>query len=431
MTRRSQPRGFTLIELLVTMAVSMTVVAGISMTFIAQAKTYQTQATRRSSQANSRQGIGFMIKQLRQVGYGTDPDKALLAFDSFNAASSMPGTNYPDGITVYTRDPIFNRQLVIANSNSSQLKLTTALTEPLLKGQVLLILCPNASLSSYVTVRNKALAGAVDVFLEPAASGPPPPYDELPTTGPGIFFHDSYPPCPDTVRQPMVVKIDRASFYVASFDDDGDVTTPERTPFLMYHTGRDENGDGSINASDATPIAMGVEQMQIAYMMTTTREKVMPTIMGVTGTSSDWFGVNWRNSGVYTGPKSPDSTNEKGWMAAPYDDLSRTTSYPANVRQVRISLVTRGTNTTQGETGDDMNDTSKSWNVGTAADGTVLWRAMENLGSPTPADFTPSGGGYLRTVQRFSVTTRNLQMRSQHFPPNSSEVSGVDVYVGG
>src|SRR5688572_5136727 len=96
-------RGFTLLELLTTMAISSTVIAGITMTFVSQAQSYQSHAGRRSSLASSRNGTDYLEKVLRRTGYGVDPWRAMLAYDGFNVTSPTTGPvdGYPDAITVH------------------------------------------------------------------------------------------------------------------------------------------------------------------------------------------------------------------------------------------------------------------------------------------------------------------------------------------
>ena len=93
------PRGFTLAELLVGTAVGALVLTGISLVFISQASQYQAHASRRAVQSSVRQALGFMERHVRNAGYGVDPDRAILAYDSFDAHSNARGVGYPDGIT--------------------------------------------------------------------------------------------------------------------------------------------------------------------------------------------------------------------------------------------------------------------------------------------------------------------------------------------
>ena len=108
-----------------------------------------------------------------------------------------------------------------------------------------------------------------------------------PSREPGRLFREHASldrPCFDSAT---VVKIDRSAFYVAMFDDDGDPATDGRTPYLMMHQGLDLpsasslEGDGVIDASDAVPVAQGIEQLQVAYILNSNTPTAQPLIRGV------------------------------------------------------------------------------------------------------------------------------------------------------
>src|SRR3954467_12688610 len=103
-------RGFTLLELLVGAAVGAVVLAGISLTFISQAQQYQSHASRRGVQANGRQALAFMGRHLRMAGYGVNPDRAIIPYDSFNALNDAQEPGYPDAFVVHWRDGLFRRR---------------------------------------------------------------------------------------------------------------------------------------------------------------------------------------------------------------------------------------------------------------------------------------------------------------------------------
>ena len=97
-------------ELLVGAAVGAVVLVGISLTFISQAQQYQAHASRRGVQANARQSLAFMGRHLRLAGYGVNPDRAILAYDSYNATNDAQEPGYPDAFVVHWRDPLFRRR---------------------------------------------------------------------------------------------------------------------------------------------------------------------------------------------------------------------------------------------------------------------------------------------------------------------------------
>ncbi len=109
MRKSIRSRGFTLVELLVGTAIGAVVLAGISLAFISQAQQYQAHASRRGVQANARQALAFMGRHLRNAGYGVNPDRAILAYDSYNVASDQQVPGYPDAVAVHWRDGLFRR----------------------------------------------------------------------------------------------------------------------------------------------------------------------------------------------------------------------------------------------------------------------------------------------------------------------------------
>ena len=99
-------KGFTLIELLVAMTVGLVVMAGVSMTFKSQQKSYLLQEQMAAMQQNLRAAMFHMEREIRMAG--CDPNKSASAqFVTANAASitfrqDIRGTtegSLPDGDT--------------------------------------------------------------------------------------------------------------------------------------------------------------------------------------------------------------------------------------------------------------------------------------------------------------------------------------------
>lgn len=401
MSIRSQPAGFTLVELLVGTAIGAVVLTGIAAVFVSQAWQYQAHANRRAVQSSVRQALGFVERHVRNAGYGVDPDRALLAYDSYDAASNAHGEGFPDALTVHSRDPYFRRLATTVGTDFLQFDL--ALQRPLLKGEILLVLCPGAIRYAYVTVGETAPVKATSVKLDTA-----PVTVDSPAGPPGALFHEQAQlddACFHDSEPPVVVKVERASFYVASFDDDGDPATPGATPYLMLHRGVDINGDGAIDAADASPLAVGLEQFQVAYILNTLGN-TPPPLVGVDD-SVPW-GESW-----HTG--TPESDRPR--LEDPYASPRRLVSHPANIRQVRLTFVARSARPDTQRPGDDVLTPGAAGSDGPALpSGTTSWRQLENLG-PTPARaFDPRGGGFTRAVMREAIAPKNLLMRSQFIP---------------
>ncbi|WP_044196775.1 PilW family protein, partial [Hyalangium minutum] len=439
MRKSFRSRGFTLLELLVGAAIGAVVMAGISMTFISQAEQYQTHASRRGVQANARQALAFMGRHLRAAGYGIDPDRAILSWDSYDAATHQQAPGFPDAFAVHFRDELFRRR---AQSVASHL-ITLRASEPLKpgqelrRGQILLVICerdpgfPDPAVDEnpphvFVTVGDYVGPGSTEIPLD---QSPVSAADDGPTQRPGRLFHEQDTPGfahPCFSRQPPhVLRVHRAAFYVAMFTHP---TTGERKPYLMMHQGLDmpsasnPQGDGVIDENDAVPVAEGIEQLQAAYILDTHNQDPdrTPLILGVNGPMGPThFGENWEQIDLANLPH--------GWFfnvgfgaVDPYVMAERRLrDHPANIRQVRLSVVSRSAVPTPRFAGDDLmrrHDGTPYPDGAPLPNGTVPWRHLENLELPPAADFTPSGGGFYRMLLRESITPKNLLLNRQFAP---------------
>ncbi|MDC0713057.1 prepilin-type N-terminal cleavage/methylation domain-containing protein [Stigmatella sp. ncwal1] len=409
---RPSRRGFTLIELLVGGAVGSVVLLGISLTFISQARQYQTHASRRAIQSNARQAMSFMSRHIRSAGYGVDPDRTVLAYDSFNAAEGTSQTGYPDAVVVHSRDLLFRRDVTSATSN----RLVVNAPIPLLqRGQILLVLCRNnGSITTtqhhaFVTV-GQHLENSMEINLDTTDPAAAP---NSPTGMPGRLFHEQAlldgNNCYDTAQ---VVKVSRSAFYVAAFDEPGNATT--RTPYLMMHQGLDLDRDGTIGPNDAVPVAEGIEQLQVAYILNS-MGTAMPRVLGVNEpTTAEHYGEQWQ---TMIPPQMVGPTRRiPQWYTLPLNDLekpAREEDSPVNIRQLRITLVSRSSTQDPQHVGDDL----MLANAGEAIGATVPWRQLENLSvtgvTPDTSDFTPQGRGFYRVILREAITPKNIQLNSQ------------------
>jgi type IV pilus assembly protein PilW len=404
----------TLIELMVAMGVASLLMVGITEAFLSQTRQYQSMAGRRDAQWSARMGLTLIEEKLRLAGYGVDPHLAITAYDSWNADANVlaADTSFPDAIVIHHRDPGFQRQIVRADSASIDFDAACAppqcqgpLTRPLLPGQILLALCSGARTYTYVTVAAQANPGDTTVFLLGGTQ------DASPIGFPETRFRDDSgiinDPCFDT-GDARLVKIERSAFFVSAFDDDG-IAETSPVPFLMMHRGLDLNGSGA-DIDDAVPVAAGVEQLQIAYVMNT-RATEPVSVLGVDVNGLDRVPPP-------DGATRWDVDAERPRWGDSYSNARRFTSNPANIRQVRVTLVTRAKSRNQQVEGDQMYSAADTaWSLGTLTGGTTVWRQLENLADP-PTEFNPNGRGYQRSVTRIAVSPKNLFMRAQFLPPN-------------
>jgi len=429
MHRFHRSRGFTLIELLVGAVVGSIVLLGISMTFISQAQQYQSHASRRAIQASARQSLAFIERQVRAAGYGVHPDRAIIPYDSYDvvADAAMPG--YPDAFVVHSRDPLFRRTLASAAPNQLVLRPDMPpLSEPMRKGQILMVICPNETgVYAFVTVNQYLTAGT---FTIPVDQADPATAPNSPIRAPGRLFREHARlnhTCFDK-GDARVVKVNRFAFYLGMFDDDGDPLTSGSTPFLMMHQGLDMptamsiSGDGEIDANDAVPVAEGIEQLQVAYILNSNdpaAPTAPPRILGVEQVPmlpATHYGEEWQRSNVTINNHEASPSNPPiEWFFEDNvlkDHLLRRQDHPANIRQVRLTVVARSTISDQQITGDNLMTGAQGVAL---ANGAIPWRQMENLDTPV-ADFNPVGGGYYRAILRESITPKNMLMNAQ-FPP--------------
>jgi type IV pilus assembly protein PilW len=416
-------RGFTLIELLVGLAVSSVVLLAISFTFISQARQYQAHVSRRAIQASSRQAMGFLERTILRSGYGVDPARAIIPYDSFDAANNVQAAGFPDAIALHTRDPLFVRRASAVRA--ADITLDTPLTEPMSRGQILLVLCPGAVTYGYVTVGTPAKVGDTIIQLDNSV-----PATDTPMGAPGALFRDPerrlnpVAGCFSGSEAPTLVKVDRTAFYVASFPDP---TSSTPRPYLMMHRGLDIAGgmaggpDGTIDAKDAVPMADGIEQFQVAYVLnainstTAAENRTVPTLVGVVGSTipntaggtRPWpFGEQWALTSTADKPNYSDA----------YDSPRRVTAHPANIRQVRLTLVARSSAPDPQLPGDDaLAPAGTPWASG-AHNGVTTWNQLENLGTSPNSRYNPRGGGFYRVVLRQAITPKNLLSRSQFLP---------------
>jgi type IV pilus assembly protein PilW len=440
MRKSFRSRGFTLLELLVGAAVGAVVLLGISMTFISQARQYQVHASRRGVQANARQALAFMGRHLRTAGYGINPDRAILSWDSYDAASNDYQPGFPDAFAVHFRDELFRRRAQAVAPNQIVLRASEPLKpfQELRRGQILLIMCerdptfPDPSVDEnpphvFVTVGGYVGPGGTVIPLDQA---PVTPAEDRPTRRPGRLFHEQNDtpglshPCFSRVN-PHVLLVHRAAFYVAMFTNP---LTNERKPYLMMHQGLDmpapgnAQGNGVIDENDAVPVAEGIEQLQVAYVLDTHNRDpdLTPIILGVeTPMGPAHFGENWEQI---------DLTNlPHGWFfnvgfsaVDPYVMAERRLrDHPANIRQVRMTVVSRSSVADKDYAGDDlMNkpDGSQYEDGDPLANNAVPWRHLENLEATPSADFTPRRGGFYRMLLRESITPKNLLLNRQFAP---------------
>lgn len=398
MTSRNAQRGFSLTELLIAAVVMAIVAAGGLGLMNTQQRAFRQSAGDRALQESARAALSEVGMNLRRAGYGVDPWLAI-DFGPLSAAPALnlsyqsgpPGgtrvdcatspvgcrdsTSASDEIVFYARDPAFSR-FVGAGPSTTQITLSTALTSPLLKGQILQVMCSGAADWAYVTVSSTS-TDLTTVNLDTSVTGRFPYQQSKLATGCLSKFGG---------QSVAVFKVDRFHYYVATYAEGG---YPTGRPYLMLDRGLLDASNNPI----LEPVAPDVEDIQFAYAF------LSGSVVGKPGDAL----LAETATGVDLEARPP-----------PYDadttDTLRTSNSPANIRAVRVSVVVR----------------SSSYDSDlTTGDATTI-PAAGNRDANTSA---PSG--YRRLLVETTEATRNLDSRSAFMPPFTQNSGADGLNVGG
>ncbi len=334
---RSRPLGFTLIEIVIAVGLLAFVMAGIVTVLVKQTQASSVQGMQRDLEESGRLALLEIGKAIRLTGYGIDPTAAF-DFARFNCTvpdnpatcnvSGRDRTDAPDELVVAWRDPTFARKATAkAGAGPYTITLDSPLTARIDVGRIMQLLCDGAENSAYVavtTARNPG-DGSLPVRVLTAADG---------------FFPNADPtdPCYATAT---VLLVERTRFFVAN-DADG-------VPTLW----RDRDHFGP------EKLFRGIEDMQLSYDIGQPPAGSRFATGGANAVAAPGcldpvLGVNTWTFGSCAGVAgSPDHTiTPPDWRAAGYDDATRYTKHPANIRNVNIVIVARATRPSPDKTGD-------------------------------------------------------------------------------
>lgn len=334
---RPTPRGLSLTELMVALLVSgLVITAGMAL-LSAQQRSYRAGSDERQLQEAARVAMDDLTSNLRNAGFGLDP---ALAFD-FGALASMPMNMAPSGAAVTTpayqcaaavtcrdgiagpdelvfrmRDPAFGHRMTKAPSGNV-LTIDGPLASPLLKGQVLQVMCQSGTMVwAYVTVGADVPATTKAVDVSVTLSG-----------GTGAVYGAQNPFLADTcfsVVAPLgsdevtvetsakVLKVDLYRYFVQSFSG---------RPFLMLDRGL---GTDQVVAAD-------VEDLQVTYLF--------PNAATGQQRLGDTAGVQLQDTAAGITLTAPAGGFPS--FSTTVTDTARTNHFPSNIRAVQVSLVVR------------------------------------------------------------------------------------------
>jgi hypothetical protein len=239
-------------------------------------------------------------------------------------------------------------------------------------GRVVLAVCASAANPVMMTLAQSYTGSGTD-----GGPGIPTILSFNPDNGDPYNNSSALKPCHGTTGAGLFL-VDRYRYFISTLSG---------VPWLMLDTGMDLDNDGTIDANDLIPIAKNVEDMQIAYGLYGAQPASgCPTAPDNDG---DWIIAN-----------TPGVPEEPNFAAIPpppiygtaWNDPSRCTMHPANIRTVRVSLVLRS----------DLMDTSRpaGWSGDTIP--------VAPGGSRENNNTVLSGGQYRRYTAETSITLRNL-----------------------
>jgi len=334
-------RGFTLIEIIISVGLLAFMMAGISGLLIKQSQASSVQNLQRDLEESGRMALIELGKAIRMAGYGIDPTAAF-DFARFNCltpdtpstcnVTGRDRTDAPDELVVAWRDPNFARKAT-AKSGSSGGPYTITLDSPLKArldvGRIVQLLCDGAENSAYVAVNTAKNVGdsALPVRLLTAADG----------------FFPNTDPTDGCYATATVLLVERTRYFVAN-DGDG-------VPTLW----RDRNHFGP------EKLFRGIEDMQFSYDIGQppagsrfaaggANPVPAPGCLDPNTGSNTWtFGAC---AGVAGSPNH--SIAAPDWRGTGYDDATRYTGHPANIRNVNIVVVARATRASPDKTGDPV-----------------------------------------------------------------------------
>ncbi len=399
-------RGFTLVELLVSLVIVSIVLVAVVTVFIGVQQSYESISRSKSSIEGSRASVTYLERTVGMAGYGIDPR---FGFD-FAVAGGHLKDNEPvatfagadggavivtDDLAYRYRDPNWVRRGGVATGS---LSVTAPFGVAFRAGQRFLVACGGAT-----DWRVVQLDAAVTATASTAAV--------TPVTAP---FPNSAAPCLSATTGAQ------AAYVMLLHERRVRITEIGGRPFLVaYRVIRDATG-AMVQPSASTeydPIAADVEDFQVSYAMNRPADMAAGagayrSVCCASTAAPDAAGnANWvllDATSEATAAFLPDPGALAPAVDTPYDDPLRFNRHPANIRQVRISLMTRS-----------QRQEAKKLLTHSSP------QALENYArSPIKPD------GFFRLPATMTITVPNMQSRSG-FTPDLRIAAGEGNFNGG
>lgn len=332
---RTARRGFTLSELLVGLVVTSIVLTAVAAIFIGVQRSYQAETESRVVTENGRGALLFLERTLPLAGYGLDPR---VAFDvsltqandnqdvrsvtftpSQPALTGAANTIVTDDLAFRYRDPMFLRAGRL-NAGNTTITLDQSLPVALPLNKLLMVGCRGGSEYAMVRVATAAAAGASSITV--ANAGAPFVANAASClTGTGA-------------ETPWVFLVHEHRLKIVNLGG-----RPWLVSFRDLTASTTALGDDNFD-----PIAPDVEVFQVAFGMARARPGLgcCQTAIDVGGNTNfvvgDALGETFfaQPGSVLSAP--PD-------FRTGYDQPTRYSAHPANIRSVHVALVLRSSRT--------------------------------------------------------------------------------------
>lgn len=384
-------RGFTLVEVLISTVIMSIVTTAVAAVFIAVQNNYEQMSRTKTVIEGSRSGIAFLERTVALAGYGIDPR---FAFD-FTAPKDNTAVATIDGVAIVTddlgyrwRDPNWIRRGGFTGGN---LTLDTGQTFGVnfRNGQRFMVMCN----------------GAVDWIVVEAGTGP------AATANTQGGFSQVNNPFPTATPNCLSVTTGTNAAWVAILHEVRvRIRNVNNRPFLVAYQGITTSTGASIDLSAANttydPIAVDVEDFQVAYEMNRPGDMTAGAGVFRSACCAAQAAIDATGNSNYIIPDSASEALPSTAATAPrydtiYDHTDRYNSHPANIRQVRISMIVRSSNR-------DANRPTKSTPVAT----------LENSSrSAPPAD------GFFRIPMTTNIRVPNMWGRTGFTPDLTTNAS--------
>lgn len=400
-------RGLTLVELLVSLVIVSIVMTAVAAVFIGVQGSYSAISRSKASIEASRSAIIYVDRTVRLAGYGLDPRFAFdFVVDGSHTKDNQQVGSFDGsdgGVAIVTddlafryRDPNWIRR---GGVSGTTLTLTTPFGVPFRAGQRLIVAC----------------SGAIDWAVYQLDAVVPTPTTTLTATVTSVTapFPTSTAPC-------LAANSGAQAAYVMLLQERRlRIREVDGRPFLVAFR-RIREADGTMTPPNTTddfdPIAADVEEFQVAYAMNRPPDMAAgasayrSACCAGTAALDNTGNGNWvlLDATTETGVGFlPDPTASAPLVETAYDDARRYNRHPANIRQVRLSIMSRS----------QRQDRSRA-QYSTP-------QALFNYNrSPLTAD------GFFRLPATLTIPVPNLQSRSG-FTPDLRTTAGEGNFNGG